>query len=80
MNRAAERDDVRPLAARLLQDPRPERGGRLRAAGRPAERCGDLPEPLQLVAARLTRGEVRLVALLLVRVQRVERVAGGQSV
>ena len=40
-----------------------ERGGRLRAAGRTAERCGDLPEPLQLVAARLTRGEVRLVAL-----------------
>ena len=57
-----------------------ERCGRLRAAGRTRQRGGHLPEPLQLVAARLAGGEVRLVLRVLVRVERVERVAGGQLV
>ena len=65
--------------------PAPGSGSRSEAGGcgPPAarrERGGDLPETLQLVAARLARGEVRLVGSPLVRVERVERVAGGQFV
>ena len=75
-----QRHDVRPLAARLLEDPSAQRRGRHRPAGRVRERAGDLPEALELLAAALARGEMLLEGLALRRVERVERVAGGQLV
>ena len=68
------------LAARLLEDPAAQRRRRHRPAGRVGERAGDLPEALELLAAALARGEVLLEGLALGRVERVERVAGGQLV
>ena len=76
--RRPELDDVRPLAAGLREDPLAQRGA---GAGPPAP-CASAPETAQkdceLLAAGLAGGEVRLVALPLPRVERVERVGGGQ--
>ena len=75
-----ERDDVRPLRRRRVEDRRAQprgRSGRDRAERQSGRRLVELGE---LLAALLALAEVPLVGLGLVRVERVERVCGGQVV
>src|SRR4029077_5647127 len=77
---APEGDDVGALGRHLVEDRRPQpwRGYRRNRAEREA-RCG-VVELGELLAALLALPEVALVVVGLVRVERVERVCGGQVV
>ena len=75
-----EGHDVRRLRAGRVEDPAAQLGTRARARRRGRHRRGDLREARSLLASLLGRREQLVHAGLVVRVQRVERVARDQLV
>src|SRR5439155_7803487 len=75
-----ERDDVRTLGSGGGQDPVLERLGQRRQVDVVGQRACGRAKRRNILAAALAAGEMRLVRLEVVAVERVERVGGGELV